>query len=135
MNWKLIFQLSLFGLIMAFGTITLIPQKIEPIFWLVIFVFCAVVIAKACEHSYFLTGFLVSMVNCVWITAFHIMFYKSYMLHHPDMAAMNKNMPPSFAIHPRLLMALTGPVFGALSGLILGLFSFIASKIVKKAIL
>ncbi|MCC8426893.1 hypothetical protein [Mucilaginibacter sp. UR6-11] len=126
MNWKLIFQLSLFGLIMAFATVTLIPEKIEPVFWLVIFVFCAWVIAKAAPGKYFLHGFLVSLVNCVWITAIHFFFYNSYAAHHPDMAAMYTG------IHPRKMMLVYGPLFGAMFGVVLGLFSFIASKIVKK---
>jgi hypothetical protein len=39
MNWKIIFQLSIFGLIMAFATVQLIPERVEPIFWLFIFRF------------------------------------------------------------------------------------------------
>lgn len=132
MNWKITFQLSIFGLIMAFATVSLIPQNIEWVFWLVIFVFCAYVIAKVCQGKYFLNGFLVSLFNCVWIVAVHIAYYKSYVANHTDMASWNKNMPAALSIHPRVAMIIMGPVFGAVSGLILGLFSFIASKIVKK---
>jgi hypothetical protein len=132
MNWKLIFQLSIFGLIMAFATVSLIPQNFEPLFWLVIFVFCAYVIAKVCPGNYFLHGFFVSLVNCVWIVAVHVVYYKNYMANHPDMASMNKNMPAALAANPRLAMAIAGPVFGVASGIILGLFSWIASKIVSK---
>lgn len=132
MNWKLILQLSIFGLIMAIATISLIPEKAEPVFWLLIFVFCAWVIAKACPGKYFLHGFLVSLVNCIWIIVFHVLFYKTYMVNHPGIASMNKNMPVFFIIHPRLAMAIAGPVIGIFSGIILGLFSFVASKIVQK---
>jgi len=132
MNWKLIFQLSIFGLIMAVATVSLIPEKIEPVFWLLIFIFCAWVIAKACPGKYFLHGFLVSLVNCVWIVALHVAFYRSYMANHPSMAAMNANMPVWLATHPRKAMVIMGPVFGVLSGIILGLFSLIASKIITK---
>ncbi|MDB5015222.1 MAG: hypothetical protein JWQ84_54 [Mucilaginibacter sp.] len=132
MNWKIILQLSMFGLIMAFGTISLISEKIEPAFWLVIFIFCAWVIARVCPGKYFLHGFLVSMVNSVWITIVHIAFRQTYIAHHPDMASMGTSMPLPLSIHPRLTMALMGPVFGAMFGIILGLFSLVASKIVKK---
>lgn len=129
MNWKIIFQLSIFGLIMAVATISLIPEKVEPVFWLAIFVFCAYVIAKTCQSKYFLNGFCVSLVNCVWITAAHIIFYSSYVANHPNAAKMGQSMP--LQNHPRLLMLLMGPLFGIGFGLILGLFSFIASKMVK----
>ena len=132
MNWKIIFQLSLFGLIMAFGTVSLIPEKFEPAFWLVIFAFGAWVIARVCNGSYFLHGFLVSMVNSVWITAVHIIFRESYIIHHPQFASMGANMPSTLAIHPRLAMLIMGPVFGAMFGIINGLFAVIASKIVHK---
>jgi hypothetical protein len=133
MNWKIIFQLSIFGLIMAFGTISLIPEKLEPVFWVVIFIFCAWVIAKVCTAKYFLNGFLVSMVNCIWITVVHIIFRVDYLAHHPNAATMAAKMPPVFLIRPRLAMLLTGPIFGAISGLILGLFAYVASKIIKLA--
>ncbi len=132
MNWKLIFGLSLLGLAMALATISLVPQKIEPFLWLAIFIFSAFVIAQQATGKYFLHGFLVSLVNCVWITGAHVLFYSTYIAHHPDMAAMNAKMPAVVANHPRLMMLVTGPIVGVVCGLILGLFAFIASKLVKK---
>jgi len=132
MNWKLIFYLSLFGLGMAFVTVFWIPTKIEPLFWLVIFVSCAYLIAKKCKGRYFLHGFLVSLLNSVWITAVHVILYPSYIATHPEMAQMDANMP--MPDRPQLMMVIIGPVFGAISGLVLGLFSFIASKLVKKPV-
>jgi hypothetical protein len=41
MNWKLIAQLSCFGLAMGVATVFLIPSTIEPFFRLGIFVVCA----------------------------------------------------------------------------------------------
>ena len=131
MNWKIIFQLSIFGLIMAFATVFLIPEKIEFIFWLGIFAFSAYVIAKTCSSKYFLNGFCVSLVNCIWITAAHILFYSTYIANHPSIAKMSHDHP-LLPTHPRLSMLIMGPLFGAASGVILGLFAFIASKIVVK---
>ena len=130
MNWKLVFQLSLFGLAMGIATIMWIPGSVEPIFWLFIFVICAFFIARNCTSKYFLNGFFVSIVNSVWITFFHVVFFIHYMASHPEMQLMNALMPLHH--HPRILMIITGPVVGAVSGLVLGLFAFIASKFVKK---
>jgi len=130
MNIKLLLQLSLFGLIMAFATVSLIPESIEPIFWLVIFSFCAYVIAKVVTGGYFLHGFLLSVFNSVWITAVHVCFYSSYVAHHPSAATMAPQTG-YFSIHPRLMMLCVGLPFGAVLGLLQGLFAFIASKIVK----
>jgi hypothetical protein len=129
MNWKIVFQLSIFGLIMAIATISLIPENAEVFFWIAIFIFCAYVIAKTCQSKYFLNGFFVSLVNCIWITAAHLIFYSTYVTNHPSAAKMGQSMP--MQNHPRLLMLLMGPLFGIVFGLILGLLSWIASKIVK----
>lgn len=131
MNWKLIFKLSLFGLVMAFATVFWIPTSIEPVFWLIIFSICAYFIAKRSPGKYFLHGFFVSLVNSVWITAAHIGLYGTYLTNHPEMAEMSARMP--LPDHPRLMMALTGPVFGIISGVVLGLFSLLAGKLVKKS--
>ena len=131
MNWKIIFQLSVFGLIMAIGTISLIPEKAEPFFWVAIFIFCAYIIARVAGRKHFLHGFCVSLVNCIWITAAHIIFYSTYIANHPSMAKMWADHP-LLPTHPRLAMLIMGPVFGILFGLVLGLFAFIASFIVKK---
>ncbi|MFT3753987.1 MAG: hypothetical protein QM800_14275 [Paludibacter sp.] len=130
MNYKLIFQLSLFGLTMAIATVFWIPSNIEPAFWLVIFLICAYIIAKKTSSKYFLTGFLVSIVNCVWITSAHIIFFQTYLANHPQEAEMMSQMPVPDS--PRLMMLLTGPIVGIVSGIILGLFAFIASKIFSK---
>jgi hypothetical protein len=132
MNRRIILQLSSFGFIMALGTISLIPEKIEFVFWLFILAVSGLVIGKACEGKYFLHGFLVGMANCLWVTLFHILFTRTYLANHPAAAAASAKMPRILAIHPRLAMAIIGPIIGAITGSILGLIAFITSRIVKR---
>ena len=132
MNWKLLLTLSLFGLIMAAATVSLIPEKTEPAFWLVIFIFCAYIIAKRCTGRYFLHGFVLSLLNSVWITAIHVIYCSTYMRNHADMSPAQMHTPAAMWMHPRWLMLIMGPLFGVIFGLFQGLFAFIASKIVKK---
>ena len=128
MNWKLTFGLSLFGLAMGIATVFAIPSNIEPFFWLAIFLVCAFIIARRAPGKYFLHGLLVSLVNSVWITAAHVLLFDQYIAHHAKEAAMMKGMP----ISPRVMMAVTGPVIGLLSGLVLGLFAFVAARIMPR---
>jgi len=130
MNKKLIFQLSLFGLAMAFATVYFIPSDIEPFCWLAIFIVCAYLIAKNCTRTYFLTGLCVSLINAVWITSIHILLFDKYIASHPQEDEIMTKMPMPDS--PRLMMLMTGPLVGIVSGLVLGLFAFIASKIMKK---
>ncbi len=129
MNWNLIFKLSLFGLAMGFATVNFIPPDIEPFCWLPIFVICAYIIAKNCSSNYFLHGLLVSIVNSAWITATHLFLFDTYISHHDQEAVMMAKM--SMTGSPRLMMLIVGPIVGIISGLILGLFSFIASGTFK----
>lgn len=128
MNWKLIFVLSLLAIPMAFATVYYIPQNVEPVVWLVLFIACAFIIAKVARGKFFLHGFMVSIFNCVWITAIHFILFDAYYANHPNLAEM-KDVTPQTMRYAGLVI---GPVIGILSGLILGLFSFVAAKILKR---
>jgi hypothetical protein len=124
MRWSLIFALSLFGLAMAIATITLIPSNVEPAFWLAIFLVCAYVIGKRAPGRTFLHGLVLGLVNGVWVTAAHVLFFNTYLAHHPQEAAMSASMP--LAAHPRVMMTIVGPVVGAVSGIIIGVLAWLA---------
>lgn len=126
MRWSLVGALSLFGLAMGVATVFVIPSKIEPVFWLGIFVFCAWVIAKRAPGKYFMHGLCTSLVNSVWITSAHIALFDAYVARHADEAKMMASMPAS----GRVMMLMTGPVVGLVSGVVLGLFAYVASKFV-----
>jgi hypothetical protein len=129
MNCKLILQLSLFGLAMGIATVFVIPSNIEPIFWVAIFVVCASIISKQCKRWFFLNGFMVSIVNSVWVTTAHVLLFDSYSARHASEMEMMARLP--IGNSPRLLMILMAPVVGILSGLVLGLFSYVAHRIRK----
>jgi hypothetical protein len=131
MNWKLIFQLSLFALVMGVATVFFIPSNIEPILWLVIFMICAYVFARNLGTGHFVHGLVLGLVNCVWVTPAHIIFFDRYFANHQRAAAMMASSP--MASSPRLIMALFGPVVGILSGVVIGFFAFVAGKLIKPA--
>lgn len=130
MNWKVIFQMSFFGLAMGISTVSLIPSKIEPLFWLAIFGFTAYFIASRCSGRYFVHGLLVGLANSVWVTASHILLFDRYIANHPQEADMMSSMP--LPDSPRLMMALVGPVIGVVSGLVIGVFAVLAAKMVAR---
>ena len=129
MDWKLIFGLSLFGLAMGVATVFVIPSNVEPIFWLAIFLVCAFLIARKRPDRHFLHGLLVGIVNSIWITATHIIFFSQYIADHPKEVAMMGSMP--LPDSPRLMMACVGPIVGIISGAIIGLLAYVAAKLVK----
>lgn len=131
LNGKLILALSMFGLAMGIATVFVIPSNIEPVFWLAIFLVCAYLIAKRASGRFFLHGFLVSVVNSVWITSAHVLLFDSYIARHAQEATMMAKMPMPDS--PRLMILMTGLIIGVASGLVLGLFCFVAAKLVKRA--
>jgi len=130
MNWKLNFELSLFAVAMAFGTVFAIPPNVEPAFWLVIFLICGYIIARRSPKSPFAHGIVLGLVNSIWITAAHIIFFERYIAGHPQEAAMMKSMPVASA--PRLMMAITGPIVGLISGILIGGLAFGAAKLLNR---
>jgi hypothetical protein len=129
MNGKLILQLSMFGLAMGVGTVFFIPSSIEPAFWLAIFVVCAYIIARTCPSKRFLHGFLLGLANCVWITSAHVILAGTYLANHVKEAEMMKQMP--IALSPQMLMLVTGPFVGVVSGILIGLLALLAGIMVK----
>src|SRR5689334_13676923 len=130
MNWNLIVRLSFFGFLMGAATVSLVPTIAEPVFWLIIYVISAYAIARKCTSNYFLNGFMLTLLNSAWVTGFHVIFYRIYLSSHPDIDLMYSGLP--FSDSPRLGIIVIAPVLGSFFGVILGFFSFIASKVVRK---
>ena len=130
MNWKLVAQLSLFGLAMAFATVFVVPSNVEPMLWLPIFVICAYLIAKHAPGKHFLYGLMLGIANSVWITGAHLLLFDAYLAHHAREAEMMKSMP--MPLPPRLLMAIVGPCVGVVSGVVIGLFALVAAWLVRR---
>jgi len=123
-NWKLVLQLSMFGLGMGIATVFVIPSNFEPLFWLAIFIVCAAIISKKCRKWYFLNGVMVSLLNSVWVTSAHVLLFNIYKARHASEMAMMSGLPMGDS--PRLMMIILLPVVGIISGLVLGLFSYAA---------
>ena len=130
MNWKLILQLSLFGLAMGVATVFVIPSTIEPMFWLFIWVLSAYLIAKGTRDLRFLHGLLVGLANSVWIIAAHVSLYDAYAARHAKEVAM---MQSDFRCRAaEVAGGVLGIPAGLVSGIVIGLFALIAGKLVAQ---
>jgi hypothetical protein len=129
MNWKLVLQLSLFGLAMSIATVYLIPTSSEPFYWVPIFLVSAYVIATRCRDRHVLHGVMVGIVNSFWITSAHVLLFDQYIARHPQEATMLQSLPMPDS--PRLMMAGMGPVIGVLSGVLIGLLAGIAARFLR----
>jgi hypothetical protein len=114
---------------MGLATVFFIPSNREPAFWLPIFLLCAFLIARGTSGNPFLHGVYLGLANSVWVTGAHVLFFARYIAAHTQEATMIQFMP--LANHPRLMMVFTGPVAGVISGIVIGVFAFLASRFVK----
>jgi hypothetical protein len=130
LNWKLIAVLSLFGLAMGVGTVFFIPSNIERFCWPVIFSLCAVLIARETSRGRFLHGLYLGLANCVWVTGAHVLFFDTYLAHHPAEAAMMSGAAHS----PQVMMLVVGPFIGVASGVVIGILAAIAGKVVPQRV-
>ena len=128
MNWKLILQLSMFGLAMGLATVFFIPSNIEPVFWVAIFLFCAYVLAKRATEQPFMHGLFLGVVNGLWITAAHVALFSRYMSAHVREANMMNSLP----VPPVLVTAVAGIASGVVSGIVIGVLALVAGKLVKR---
>lgn len=131
MNWKAVFQLSLYGLIMGVLTVFVIPPTTEPFGWLLIFLVCAYSIAKHALPHPFLHGLAIGVLNSVWVTSAHVLLFNQYVANHAKELEMMKTMP--MGDRPRMMMAVTGPIIGIVSGIVLGIFALVASKLMRRS--
>jgi small-conductance mechanosensitive channel len=129
MNWKLIFSLSMFGIAMAVAGLFGLTRHVEPLLWLAIFIFYAGWIAKHVPSKLFLHGFLVSVVNGVWIAIIHAAFHSTYLENNPEMLEDYQKF--SQYMNPQTMMLIIGPCIGAITGVVAGLLAMIAGRILK----
>lgn len=129
MNFKLLPGLSLFGLAMAYITISWDSPRLEQTIWLLITLLSAWLIAKYAERLYFLHGFLVNILNGIWTIYIHTRFLDSYLTHHPKEITLFLNMQAQLKISISQAIALKESTVAVISGIVLGLISVAAARI------
>ncbi len=129
MNWKLLFLLSLLAIVIATAEVFGLPQMLDRIFWLVVLIFDAVIIARSTTEKRFLNGFMVCIFNCVWVTLIHAVMFDTFAKNNPDVMSSFSTAP----MDPHILMFIVGPIIGIVTGLITGTVTLIAGKFIKPA--
>ncbi len=132
MNWKLIFGLSFFGLIVVFTVAYFILSTSAPIIACSgIFVIWAYLVAKYAPGKYFWHGFCIILANCVWVVAARILLLSTNALKHSQELDL-KNKIEILHGHSRLELIIMGLIGAIASAVVLGLFCLVASKVVER---
>ena len=131
MNWKLIFALSIFGLAMGIASVLgFVPPRFEWLYWLIIALISAFVVAKKAAAKLFLHGFLVGLIGGIIAPILAALFFSTYLANNPSYAEQFQKMP--VGMNPVVYQLILAPFIAAVYGLVLGFFAWLAGKIFKK---
>ena len=117
MNWKLIFKLSLFGVLIGLLTTFFIRTEIEMWFWLGAYAISVAVIIKNTAKYRFGHAWMVALLGGVWSGVIHGLLITWYSVLHLDEMLLMAGLP----ISPRFIVMLIGPAIGAFMGISLGM--------------
>ena len=128
MNWKLILGLSLVGLGMAFASVFSITPDIEPICWVAIFLVSTYFVASAAPGKYFLHGFIVCVIDCIFATATQVLLSATYLSRHQLQVDMYEKIHNQTGLTAVQIILISRPVLGILIGVLVGILALISSK-------
>lgn len=131
MNWKLILPLSGFGVLMGALSVLGYTQGIEGWLWLAISVFCAGWMGTQLAERRFRHGFLVGLIAAAVASAIQALFFSTYLANNPEFMRAAAALPPGFPLIAIPLIAI--PVGGLLSGVVLGLLTLLAGKLLYRS--
>jgi hypothetical protein len=128
-QWRLILFLSLFGVAMGAFSVMGFTGGAEPFLWPIIAIFCAIVIGTKTNRTFangLFTGLLVGGIAPL----IQAVFFHTYISNNAAAAAQLKQLPPGLS--PRLIFFIQVPLIGLISGMVLGLLSWIVGKVVAR---
>lgn len=130
MKWKLIVSLSGFGIVMGVLSVLGLISEVEEWLWLAIAVFCAGWMGTQLAERRFWHGFLVGLIGGGVGPAIQALFFSTYLANNPDFTKAAAQLPPGI---PLILIPLIAiPVGGLFSGVVLGLLTMLAGKILYR---
>jgi len=128
MNWKLILTLSVFGVLMGIASVFGLTKGIEPLLWLVIWIFCAFWVTRQMKTKLFQHGFMVGLTTGLIALLIQVALFSTYAANNPE---INRDVPGGWSA--RTLFLILSPFISVISGLVLGLLCWATGKIFKQS--
>jgi hypothetical protein len=129
MNWRLVLQLSMFGVAMGLGIVFFLPSTVTTILWTLIVVLSGYAIAQRCVRLRFLNGLVVGLLDRLLSTVVQVLFFHAYAVRHPDNIALLQAFVPAMSV--RRLLVISSPVLGLLYGVAIGLVALLIGVFLK----
>jgi len=124
MNLRLVLLLSTIALVAAIATVYVIPPAAESGCWVAVILTCALAVARLAPGKFFFHGFLVGLLNWLWVAASHVLLFSAFAARHPhDLTGMQ-----SVAGLPGWMRQYGIPIPGA-SGVLIGALAWLLSRV------
>lgn len=130
MNCELIGLLGGFGVLMGVASVLGFTNGMEGLLWLVIGIICVVFIVWRAPLRPFLHGFFVSLIGGAVAPVIQSFFFSAYMANNPELSNRFAEIPGG--LDARYFVVMLAPIIGLISGLVLGLASWVAAKLVGR---
>jgi hypothetical protein len=127
MNWFVIILLSLLGFLMGLLSVKGLTKGIEPYLWIILGIFCALVLSKNQIPKFFLSAFLIGLAWGILNSIAQVTFFQTYLAHNPQAVEGFQKVPAK--INRSALVLLAGTGIGTVTGLVLGGLTWIGKKL------
>lgn len=114
---------------MGIGSVFGLLKSIEWFLWIFIGIISAIIMAKYVVKRQFSHGFYLGLINVLLVTLIQVLFFDEFLANNSHLAERLESF--TISIKDRLLYFLIAPFTGLISGLILGLMTFSAAKIIS----
>lgn len=132
MNWKLILLLSLTGILTGLANVYLVPAKYSALIEMPVSFFCAYVLARAQQKKHFMHGLAVGAIAAMLATFVRVALVRQYLAHQPHDALQYTKMAQEAHGTVVQVIITMGVFFTIISGIVVGLFSLAAGKIIDQ---
>jgi len=106
-----------------------LTKGLEPVLWLMIAIICAVVIGRTAAKT-FRHGFMVGLIAGAVAPLLQALLFQTYAANNPEISETFKQIPGGLSA--RTFILLTMPVISLLSGVVLGLLSLAAGRLLQR---
>jgi hypothetical protein len=131
LDWRLVLSLSLFGPAMGLASILGWTGSLEGPLWAVIALLAAFAISREAPGRHFLHGLLTGAIGGTSAPLLQSLMFKAYLDNNPALAADFGRM--QIGMDPRLFVLALAPMIGIVSGLVLGLLTLLAGRVIPRA--
>lgn len=130
MRWKKVLSWSCSGVFMGLASIMGWTQGLELVLWIAIYVACAMAVGRTVPERHFQHGAIIGLLMGGLASGLQALFFDTYAANDPKILEQTQELPGG--ISPRAFFFMLAPLSAVVSGLMLGLLTWGAGKLLSR---